>query len=88
MQELEADIVKSLDCHDDVILPLESPGNEDDWQRASNSKWAKLPLAQWCDTFKQTNVNVHKRGCNGYSIMIEQWLQKPWSQKKRFSGQP
>ncbi len=35
--ELEVDIVKTLDYHD-VILSLESPCNEDDRQRAHNSE--------------------------------------------------
>ncbi len=38
MDKLGADIVKTVNYRDNVILPLESPWNEDDWQRASNSE--------------------------------------------------
>ncbi len=42
MDELEADIVKTTDYHDSIILLMESLCNENDWERASNSEWAEL----------------------------------------------
>ncbi len=45
VDELEADIVKTVDYSDNVKLPLESPFKEDDWQRASNSECAELTSA-------------------------------------------
>ncbi len=45
MDELEADIVKTVDYHDNVISPLEGQRNRNDWQRASDSKWAEFAAA-------------------------------------------
>ncbi len=46
IDEMEADIVKTLDYHD-VIFPLESRCN-DDWQRASDMvSGARIGLAMW-----------------------------------------
>ncbi len=45
MNELEADIVKTVDYHDHVNLPLESPCDKNDWRRASNSGRAELTSA-------------------------------------------
>ncbi len=44
MDELEEDTVEMMNYHD-VILSLQSPCNEDDWQRVHNSEWAELALA-------------------------------------------
>ncbi len=45
MDEPEVDIVKTVDYHDNIILPPESSCTENDCQKASNSEWAELALA-------------------------------------------
>ncbi len=95
MDELEADIVKTVDYHDNVILPLENLCNSNDWRRASNSSWAELQSALWCEyTFKQTNVKVNRRDEPCAPVETKIWL---WSinchrsfeaQKKLFGTAP
>ncbi len=44
MDELEVDIVKMIDYHYNVILPLESPCDEDDWRQSVSAARISLVM--------------------------------------------